>query len=77
MTEYYGRFAPYPLDSHSAREMRALFENGELHPDYLLSGFIELDTHTADADAVLLEIKAALDNEEFRRERLRAVDRAD
>lgn len=74
MTEYYGLFAPELLDSHYAQEIWALFEDGELHPDHPLTGCFELDTHTADTDAVLEEIKAVLAEEESRRERLRAAE---
>jgi len=77
MTEYYGLFAPELLDTHYAREIWALFEDGELHPDHPLTGRFELDTHTADTDAVLEEIKAVLAEEESRRERLRAAESGD
>lgn len=71
MTDYYGLFAPELLDSHYAEEIWALYEEGELHPDYVLTGQFEVDTHTADVDAVMLEIKAALAEERERQERLR------
>ena len=77
MTEYYGLFAPELLDSHYAQEIWALFEDGELHPDHPLTGYFELDSHTADTDAVLREIKAVLAEEESRRERLRAAEAED
>jgi RIO kinase 1 len=74
MTEYYGLFAPELLESHYAEEIWALYEAGELHPDHQLSGEFELDTHTADIDSVMLEIKAALAEEELRKERLGAAE---
>jgi RIO kinase 1 len=74
MTEYYGLFAPELLDSHYAQEIWALYEAGDLHPEHQLTGEFELDTHTADIDAVMLEIKAALAEEESRQERLRAAE---
>jgi len=74
MTAYYGLFAPELLDTHYAQEIWALFEDGDLHPDQPLTGHFELDTHTADTDAVLEEIKAVLAEEESRRERLRAEE---
>jgi len=77
MTDYYGLFAPALLDSHYAQEMWALYEEGELHPDFPLTGQFELDTHTADVDAVMLEIKAALAEEESRLERAREAEDAD
>jgi RIO kinase 1 len=77
MTDYYGLFAPELLDSHYAEEIWALFEAGDLHPDHQLTGQYELDTHTADVDAVMLEIKAALAEEENRRERMNASEELD
>ena len=77
MTDYYGLFAPELLDSHYAEEIWALYEHGELHPDHALTGNFELDTHIADVDSVMLEIKAALAEEESRQERLRAADVAE
>lgn len=77
MTEYYGLFAPELLDSRYAQEIWALFEDGKLHPDHQLTGQFELDTHTADTDAVLEEIKAVLAEEELRKERLNAAESGD
>ncbi len=77
MTDYYGLFAPELLDSHYAQEIWALYEEGALHPDLKLTGHFEIDSHTADVDSVLLEIKAALAEEESRKQRLRDADTAD
>ncbi|MCB1843896.1 MAG: serine protein kinase RIO [Halioglobus sp.] len=77
MTEYYGLFAPELLDTHYAEEIWALYEEGDLHPDRVLSGYFELDTHIADTDAVLEEIKAVLAEEERRRELLKAAESED
>lgn len=77
MTRYYGLFAPDLLDSHYAEEIWAHYEDGDLHPDQPLTGRFELDTHTADTDAVLAEIKAVLAEEESRQARLRAGDAGD
>jgi RIO kinase 1 len=77
MTEYYGLFAPELLTSHYAHEIWALYEEGTLHPDLKLTGHFEIDTHTANVDAVMLEIKAALAEEESRQQRLRDADTAD
>jgi RIO kinase 1 len=74
MTEYYGLFAPELLESHYAEEIWAHYEAGDLHPDHQLFGEFELDTHTADIDSVMLEIKAALAEEERRKERLRTAE---
>jgi RIO kinase 1 len=74
MTDYYGLFAPELLNSHYAQEIWALYEDGELHPDLKLTGHFEMDTHTADVDSVMLEIKAALAEEEARKERVREAE---
>ena len=71
MTDYYGLFAPALLESHYAEEIWALYEAGDLHPEYALSGDFKLDDHDADVDAVMLEIRAALVAEEERRERMK------
>lgn len=73
ITHYYGMFAPELLSSHYAEEIWALYEEGDLHPDHVLTGHFDIDTHTADTDAVLMEIKAVLAEEESRQERLRAA----
>lgn len=77
MSEYYGLFAPELRDSHYAEEMWALYEDGELHPDLQLTGLFAMDTHAADVDSVMLEIKAALAEEESRIERMRDADEDD
>jgi RIO kinase 1 len=77
MTDYYGLFAPELLNSRYAQEIWALYEEGELHPDRKLTGHFEIDTHTPDVDAVMLEIKAALAEEESRKARLRDSDAAE
>lgn len=70
MTEYYGMFAPQLLGRRYAQEIWTLYEDGDLHPDYQLTGRAKEDTHDADVDAVMLEIKAALEEEESRLQRL-------
>jgi RIO kinase 1 len=77
MSDYYGLFAPELLDSHYAEEMWALYEDGDLHPDIKLTGQFEMDTHSADVDSVMLEIKAALAEEEGRLQRLRDAEEDD
>jgi RIO kinase 1 len=77
MTDYYGLFAPDLLGSHYAQEIWKLYEDGALHPDLKLTGHFEIDSHTADVDSVLQEIKAALAEEEKRKQRLRDADTAD
>jgi len=76
MTEYYGLFAPDLLETHYAEEIWTLYEDGELHPDSALTGAAEIDTHAADTDAVLEEIRAVL-AEEAQRQARREADEAD
>tara|TARA_R110002049_G_scaffold70521_22_gene182178 strand:- start:1247 stop:2104 length:858 start_codon:yes stop_codon:yes gene_type:complete len=77
MSDYYGMFAPELRQSHYAEEMWALYEDGGLHPDLKLTGQFEMDTHEADVDSVMLEIKAALAEEESRLARLREDEEGD
>ena len=71
MTTYYGQFAPELLGSNYAKEMWALYEDGELHPDVELTGQFEESTEAADVDLVMQEIKAAFEEEQARLERMR------
>ncbi|PSW05766.1 PA4780 family RIO1-like protein kinase [Photobacterium lipolyticum] len=74
MTSYYAQYAPELLDSQYAKEIWALFEAGELHPDVELTGQFEESTEVADVDSVLEEIKAVFAEEQDRRERLREAE---
>ena len=71
MTNYYGQFAPELLDTRYAEEIWALYEAGELHPDIELTGKFHEDEQSADVDAVLTEISAAIKEEEARIERMK------
>jgi RIO kinase 1 len=63
-----GRFAPELLDTEFAREMWALFEQGELTAESKLNGVFARDETTADADGVLVAVEDARE-EALRRER--------
>ncbi|MDH3388290.1 MAG: serine protein kinase RIO [Gammaproteobacteria bacterium] len=70
ITTYYGLYAPEILNTRYAREIWALYEAGDLHPEVALSGrydAIELDP---DVDAVLEEIKQVMLEEQQRQARL-------
>ena len=71
MRAYYGQFAPELLKTQYAKEIWALYEDGELYPDTTLTGLFEDDADAADVDSVLEDIKAVLAEEEARQERLR------
>jgi RIO kinase 1 len=51
--------------------MWALYEDGTLYPETILTGLFEDDAAAADVDSVLEDIKAVLAEEEARLERLR------
>ncbi|GAC1030206.1 serine protein kinase RIO [Pseudomonas sp. No.21] len=69
MASYFGQFAPELLYTRYAKEMWALYEDGKLTPDAKLTGEFAEPEDTADVDAVMREIKAAL-AEEARRQAL-------
>jgi RIO kinase 1 len=71
LTNYYGQFAPELLETRYAEEIWELFEAGELHPDTELTGEFQEDAQSADVDAVLTEISAAIEEEEARLERMK------
>jgi RIO kinase 1 len=54
-----GRFAPELLETQFAREMWALFEQGELKADTVLTGIFAQDETPADTDSVLAVIDDA------------------
>ena len=64
---YFGRFAPELLDSQYGKEIWRLYEAGSLTLDSELTGRIEVEQRIADVDAVLEEVKLALQAEERRR----------
>ena len=71
ITNYYGQFAPELLHTRYAKEIWELYEAGELHPDIELTGEFHEDEQSADVDAVLTEISAAIEEEEARLERMK------
>jgi len=71
MVNYFSQFDPYLKDSKFGKEIWKLYEDGELKPDTILTGEFEEDTESADVDDVMVQIKAAYDEEQARLERLR------
>ena len=69
ITAYYGLYAPELLGSNYAKEMWALYEEGELTPETILTGLFQEDETAADVDGLMLEIKAVME-EEKRQQRL-------
>ncbi len=77
MTQYYGQYAPELLSTQYAKEMWALYEEGELFPETELTGEFEDDGEAADVDNILLAIKDAMEEEEARQARIRAANEED
>ena len=65
-----GRFAPELLASDFAREMWALFQQGELRPDSELTGVFAIEETAVDPDSVMIVIDDAREEEMQRRLRL-------
>ncbi|MEH6447113.1 MAG: PA4780 family RIO1-like protein kinase [Oleispira sp.] len=74
MTEYYGQYAPELLRTNYAKEMWAIFEDGDLTADTVLTGLFEESTENADVNSVMDEIKSVLAEERKRQERLENAD---
>ncbi|MBN4075426.1 MAG: serine protein kinase RIO [SAR86 cluster bacterium] len=70
ISSYYGQYAPELLNTHYAKEIWKLYEDGELHPEIELTGSFAENTQEADVNGVLGEIEAALVEEQNRQERL-------
>lgn len=77
MNDYYGQFAPELITTRYADEMWELYESGDLHPEYPLSGEFIDPEEAANVDAVLEEIKAVMAEEEDRRRRIREAEEDD
>ncbi|MDH4611720.1 PA4780 family RIO1-like protein kinase [Pseudomonas sp. BN102] len=74
MAEYFGRYAPELKFTRYAKEMWALFEDGKLTPEAQLTGQFAEPEDSADLDAVMREIKAALADEARRQAALAERD---
>ena len=77
ITSYYALFAPELKNTNYAKEIWSLYEDGELQPETPLTGLFEEELQSADVDAVLLEIKAAMAEEAARLERMREAEEPD
>ncbi|QEM83074.1 PA4780 family RIO1-like protein kinase [Halomonas binhaiensis] len=56
MRAYFGRFAPELLSTDYGKEVWALYEAGELHPDSSLTGHFEHDTTSVDVGNLMAVI---------------------
>ena len=77
ITEYYAQFAPELLETRFGKEIWALYEAGDLHPDVPLSGYFAEDLQKADVAEVLDVISYALSEEEERQQRRRDAEDSD
>ncbi|WP_114192311.1 PA4780 family RIO1-like protein kinase [Edaphovirga cremea] len=68
ITHFYGQFAPSLLKTRYAKEIWALYQEGKLTPETVLTGKFEESNQAADVGAILEEIKAAEEEQERRRE---------
>ena len=66
LASYFGRFAPELIESDYGKEIWRLYEAGNLTVGSQLTGRIEVEHRIADVDAVLEEVKLALQAEERR-----------
>lgn len=71
MRRYFGEFAPSLLNSNYGKEMWELYENAELQPDTVLTGYYKESTQKANLGAVMEQIQAAFDEEQEKQARLR------
>ena len=67
MRSYFGRFAPELLATDYGKEIWALYEAGDLHPDSQLTGCFEHDTSTVDVDELMTVIDDVREEEAERR----------
>lgn len=74
MARYYGQFAPELINTQYAKEIWALYEDGQLSPEVELTGLFVESSETADIDAVMLEIQSILAEEDAKQARLREAD---
>lgn len=70
ITRYYSQYAPELKQTQYAKEIWALYEEGELTPETELTGLFKDSEIDPDVDSVLEEIKAVLQEDEERRARL-------
>lgn len=74
MTNYYAQFAPQLKNSQYAKEIWNLYETAELSREVELTGLFEETEVEADVDEVLLQIKAAFEEEQARLERVKEAE---
>ncbi|NIC04905.1 PA4780 family RIO1-like protein kinase [Billgrantia bachuensis] len=66
MRRYFGRFAPELLSTDYGKEIWALYETGELHPESQLTGCFEHDTSAVDVNELMTVIDDVREEEAYR-----------
>lgn len=69
ITAYYTQYAPALEGTQYAKEIWALYEDGDLSPDVVLTGLFVDNTPDADVKTVLRVIQAAQEEEDERKQR--------
>ncbi|RDB42917.1 serine protein kinase RIO [Halomonas sp. DQ26W] len=64
MRAYFGRYAPELLNTDYGKEIWALYEAGELHPEVKLTGCFAYDTTAVDVDDLLAVIEDAREEQD-------------
>lgn len=59
MKMYFGQFAPELLSTQYGKEIWALFQTGDLHPDSPLTGTYHANSKAADLNSIMHEIETA------------------
>ena len=70
LTTYLGRFAPELLTTEYGKEIWALYEQGDLHPEVELTGRFERSEEPVDVGSVVREIDDARAEDAMRRLRM-------
>jgi len=70
ISSYYGQYAPELLNTRYAKEIWKLFEDGDLHPEVVLTGIFAESADEVDVDGVMQEIDSALAEEQSRKDRM-------
>ena len=77
ITRYYAQYAPELTKTQYAQEIWALFENGQLHANIILTGQFNEKVQTANVDGLMVEINSILADEEAKQQRLREANESD
>jgi RIO kinase 1 len=74
MRRWFGQFAPEILDTQYGKEIWALYESGDLHPDSVLTGTVQEDNTIVELRELLAVIEDAKREEAARIEREKEAD---